>query len=110
MFFTNNNNKKNFTEDELLNNPKIIKKVKKLSNSELISIIEESINKKEWIKINAILQNISEESRKIVSKEVKENSIMDYKIHKLLFKKKQAQLESQYADIIFREIDKNTDW
>jgi hypothetical protein len=111
MFFLNkDNNKKKFTESDLLNNPKIIKKIKSLSDLELVAIIEESIAKKEWIKINTILQSISTESRLMITREIRKNTIIDHKINTLIFKNTNSKTPPEYTDGVFREIDKNTDW
>lgn len=111
MFFFGEKNKKElFKEKDLFKNTKLINKIKKLSNLEIIEFIEESIEKKEWIKINFIMQKLNNEQKKIISEEIKKNQVLNSKIYMLLFQKEKINENTLNSELINKEINKNTDW
>lgn len=109
MFFIKKENNE-FTEYELIANPKIIKKIKKMDEDELLMFVESSIMKNEIIKIKEILKNESEARVKLIYNHLKSATILTKRNEQFLFSSKFNSTNYNENNIYFKEINKNTDW
>lgn len=109
MFFIKKEDNK-FTEFELLNNPKLIKKVKKMNNDELLEFIETSLAENELIKIKEIINNINKDKIRLIHDYLKSISVLTKKTEFYIFSSKLNSEVYNNSNMCSREINRNTDW
>jgi hypothetical protein len=109
MFFIKKENNE-FTEYELIANPKIIKKIKKMDEDELLIFIDSSILKNEIIKIKEILNNESQSRVDLIYNHLKSSTILTKRNEQFLFLSKFNSTTYNDNNNYFKEINKNTDW
>jgi hypothetical protein len=109
MFFIKKENNE-FTEHELIANPKIIKKIKKMDEDELLIFIDGAIIKNEIIKIKEILNNESESRVNLIYNHLKSSTILTKRNEQFLFLSNFNSTIYNDNNNYFKEINKNTDW
>lgn len=109
MFFIEKKNN-DFSEFELIANPKIIKKIKKMDDDELLRFIENSILKNEVVKIKEILNNISSTRKNMIQNFLKTSTILTKRNNLFLFSDNISFELYSRSNSYAKEINKNTDW